>query len=163
MTPSAAQPTADELSSSQRSLVLAAAFLAWMFAGLELSLFVLVARPAMIDILGPRYGPEQIEQVAAQWFAWYQAAVMFGAAAGGWVLGSLGDTIGRARAMAASVLCYSAATGVVYLVDDPFVILLLRFATGMGIGGTWPSAVALAVEGLPRASKPLRPFPARAR
>jgi MFS family permease len=155
MTASGANPTPRELSSAQRSLVLGAAFLAWMFAGLELSLFVLVARPAMIDILGPRYDPSQIEQVAAQWFAWYQAAVMFGAAAGGWVLGSLGDSVGRARAMALSVLCYSVATGVVYVADDPFAILALRFVTGIGIGGTWPSAVALAVEGLPRASKPL--------
>jgi hypothetical protein len=36
----------------QAYLVLAAAFLGWMFAGLEISLFVLIGRPALLDVLG---------------------------------------------------------------------------------------------------------------
>src|SRR5262245_1144491 len=90
-------PRAAELSTVQRWLVLSAAFLGWMFAGLEISLFVLIARPAVIDILGPRYQPGEIEQVAAQWFAWYQCAFLLGAAAGGWIFGALGDRAGRTR------------------------------------------------------------------
>jgi MFS family permease len=149
------QATQFELSVAQRWLVLSTAFLAWMFAGMAISLFVLIARPAIIDILGSSYEPSQIEQVAAQWFAWYQAAFLLGAAAGGWVFGALGDRAGRTRAMAASVLCYSIITGITYFATDPFLIWVLRFVACMGIGGAWPNAVALAVEGLPGVSRPL--------
>jgi MFS family permease len=144
-----------ELSTAQRWLVLSTAFAAWMFAGMEISLFVLIARPAIIDILGSQVDPGEIEKVAAQWFAWYQAAFMAGAAAGGWIFGALGDRAGRTRAMAASVLCYSVVTGITYFATDPVVIWGLRFVACLGIGGAWPSAVALAVEGLPGLSRPL--------
>src|SRR5436305_14647331 len=52
-----------------RRLILAAAFLAWLFAGLEISLFVLIHRPMMLSLLGGDIG----EEVVASWFAWYQA------------------------------------------------------------------------------------------
>jgi MFS family permease len=155
MTMTSDPTTQFELSTAQRWLVLSTAFAAWMFAGMEISLFVLIARPAIIDILGPQVDPGEIEKVAAQWFAWYQAAFMAGAAAGGWIFGALGDRAGRTRAMAASVLCYSVVTGITYFATDPVVIWGLRFVACLGIGGAWPSAVALAVEGLPGLSRPL--------
>ncbi|REK18684.1 MAG: MFS transporter [Planctomycetota bacterium] len=144
-----------ELSIGRRWLVLAAAFMAWMFAGMEISLFVLIARPAMVDMLASTVEPAEIEKAAAQWFAWFQCAFLLGAAAGGWVFGALGDRSGRTRAMGASVLCYSVVTGIQYFAADPYTLLALRFVACMGIGGVWPNAVALAVEGLPRVSRPL--------
>ncbi len=39
---------------NHRYIVLAAAFLAWMFAGLENSLFILIHRQMMLELLGPR-------------------------------------------------------------------------------------------------------------
>lgn len=148
-------PAPRELSTSQRWLVLSTAFLAWMFAGLQISMFVLISRPAIIDMLGGQYDADQIERVAAQWFAWYQCAFLLGAAAGGWVFGSLGDRAGRTWAMGWSVLCYSVVTGLSYTVDDPYLLWAFRFVACMGIGGVWPNAVALAVEGLPNVSRPL--------
>jgi MFS family permease len=144
-----------ELSASERWLVLSTAFLAWMFAGLQISMFVLISRPAIIDMLGGQYDADQIERVAAQWFAWYQCAFLLGAAAGGWVFGSLGDRAGRTWAMGWSVLCYSVVTGLSYTVDDPYLLWVFRFVACMGIGGVWPNAVALSVEGLPNVSRPL--------
>ena len=61
--------------------VLAAAFGAWMVAGLEISLFVLIHRQMTLGLLGP----DTPERVVTQWFAWFQAAFLFGAAAGVWV------------------------------------------------------------------------------
>src|SRR3954467_14215151 len=98
--------TVPALSRGQRAGVLAAAVLAWLFAGLEISLFVLIHRQMTLELLGP----DTPEEVVTRWFAWYQAAFLFGAAAGGWVLGTLGDRVGRTRAMAASVLCFSLFT-----------------------------------------------------
>jgi MFS transporter, SHS family, sialic acid transporter len=141
---------ARELSTGARWWVLSASFLGWMFAGLEISLFVLIVRPAMRDLV-----PSADEADIGRWFAWFQCAFLLGAAAGGWLFGWLGDRIGRSRSMAASILCYSLVTGASYLVHDPVALLVLRFIACLGVGGVWPNAVSLAVEALPNVSKPL--------
>ncbi len=146
---------AHDLTRGQRWLVLSTAFLAWMFAGLEISLFVLLTRPAMIDLLGLSANSGDAEAIAGQWFAWFQCAFLLGAAAGGWLFGWLGDRVGRTRSMAASVLCYSLLTGLSFWVDDPRWMLILRFAACLGVGGVWPNAVSLTGEALPLLSRPL--------
>jgi MFS family permease len=130
--------------------VLLAAFLAWMFAGLEISLFVLIHRQMTLGLLGA----ETPEGVVKEWFAWYQAAFLFGAAAGGWLFGWLGDRVGRTRAMGAAVLCYSLFTLGCYFAPDAGTMLVVRFLACLGIGGAWPSAVALVAEAWPDASRP---------
>ncbi len=148
-----------DLSVRQRYVVLTAAFLGWMFAGLEIALFVLIHRPAMISLMtGDAAGglaPIAInEQAVTQWFAWYQAAFLFGAAAGGWIFGMLGDRWGRTQSLALSVLCYSLFTGACYFARSPFELLVLRFLACHGIGGAWPNTVALVAEAWPKASRP---------
>ncbi len=53
------------LSRHGRATVLGASFLAWMFAGLEISLFVLIHRQMSRELLGP----ETPEQDVTRWFA----------------------------------------------------------------------------------------------
>jgi len=122
-----------------------------MFAGLEISLFILIHRQMTLELLGE----STPEQVVTQWFAWYQAAFLFGAATGGWLFGWLGDRIGRSRAMGASVLCYSLFTLTCYVIDSAEAMLVLRFLACLGIGGVWPNAVALVAEAWPDTSRPL--------
>ena len=129
---------------------LVAAFLAWMFAGLEISLFVLIHRQMSAELLGPGTP----EAVVTRWFAWYQAAFLFGAAAGGWLFGFLGDHFGRTRALGAGVLCYSLGTLACYFVQSAELMLALRFLACLGVGGVWPNAVALVAEAWPNASRP---------
>ena len=83
---------------------------------------------------------------AARWFAWYQCAFLFGAAAGGFIFGRLGDRIGRTRSLAISVLCFSILTGASVFVQSPVQLLVLRFLACIGLGGTWPNGVALVSE-----------------
>ncbi len=142
--------TPAELTRRQQYIVLAAAFTAWMFAGSSISLFILISRQIVLGLLGT----ETPESTVTQWFAWYQAAFLFGAAAGGWLFGSLGDRLGRTRAMGWSVLCYSGFTFACYFIDDPWLMLILRGVACMGIGGVWPNAVALVAEAWPDASRP---------
>jgi MFS transporter, SHS family, sialic acid transporter len=78
-----------------------------------------------------------------------------GAAAGGALFGWWGDRAGRVKAMAASILCYSAITGVGYFANTPEQLLVLRFFACLGIGGMWPTGVALVAEALPRVSRPM--------
>ena len=153
------QPTDDDilpppppaLTRRQRVVVLLAAFLAWMFAGLEISLFVLIHRQMTLGLLGA----DTPEEDVTRWFAWFQAAFLFGAAAGGWLVGWLGDFLGRTRAMASAVMCYSLFTLACYFATDADSMLVLRFVACLGIGGAWPSAVSLVAEAWPNASRPL--------
>ena len=144
------EASARALSSAERWFVLGGAFAGWMFAGLQISLFVLVARTAMRDLL-----PAADEAEIGEWFAWFQCAFLLGAASGGWLFGWLGDRIGRARALGASILCYSLVTAVCYFVDDPYTLVALRYVACLGVGGAWPNAVSLSVEALPGVSKAL--------
>ncbi len=129
----------------------AAAFLAWLFAGLEISLFVLIHRQMTLELLGA----DTPEAVVTRWFAWFQAAFLFGAAAGGWLFGALGDRAGRTRALAAGVLCYSLGAAACYACRSAELMLALRFVACLGVGGVWPNAVALVAEVWPGASRPL--------
>jgi MFS family permease len=148
--PAEVPTAAPALPPAARRLVLAAAFLAWMFAGLEISLFILIHRQMALGLLGPGVG----EDVVTRWFAWFQAAFLFGAAAGGWAFGWLGDRAGRTRAMGLSVLCYSLFTLAGYPLQSADLFLVLRFLACLGIGGVWPNAVALVAEAWPAASRP---------
>ena len=134
-----------------RVVLLVAGFLAWMFAGLENSLFILIHRQMMFELLGA----DTPERMITQWFAWNQAAFMLGGAAGGWLFGALGDRFGRTRALGWSVLCYSLLTLLAWFITEPHAMWLVRFLACLGFGGTWPNAVALVSEAWPSASRPL--------
>src|SRR4051794_13176965 len=75
-------------------LVLLAAFLGWMFDGLEMGIFPQVARPALSSLL-----PGADEGTIGSWHQRIDALFLLGAAGGGLVFGWLGDKIGRVRAM----------------------------------------------------------------
>jgi MFS family permease len=130
--------------------VLLAAFLAWMFAGLEISLFVLIHRQMTLELLGP----SAPEKDVTRWFAWFQCAFLFGAAAGGWLFGFFGDRFGRTRSLAAGVLCYTLGALACYFVESAELMLAVRFVACLGVGGVWPNAVALVAEAWPNASRP---------
>lgn len=138
------------ITTAERWRILLFAFLAWAFAGQAISLYVLIHRQL---VLGLRGSSDEVE--VARWFAWFQAAFLFGAAAGGWCFGWLGDRVGRARALATSVLCYSLFTLAAYFAPQLEMHLVLRLLASMGIGGAWPGAVALVSEAWPEASRPL--------
>jgi MFS transporter, SHS family, sialic acid transporter len=144
---------ANELTRGEKGTVLAAGFLGWMFAGLQIALFVLIHRPAMVSLLTVGQGVVD-EQGVTRWFAWFQAAFLLGAASGGWVFGVAGDRWGRTRALGLSILCYSVFTGACYFATNPVQLLVLRFLACQGIGGAWPNTVALVAEAWPAASRP---------
>src|SRR5689334_9890166 len=92
------QTTAADIASSGKWLVLLAAFLGWMFDGLEMGIFPLVARPALQDLLA-HVPPAQLAAEIKKWHGIIDALFLLGAATGGLVFGWLGDRIGRVRAM----------------------------------------------------------------
>lgn len=95
------------------------------------------------------------KKLVARWFAWYQCAFLFGAAAGGLLLGWLGDRFGRAKGMTISILTYSLLAGAAYFSQSPGQLLVLWFLACLGVGGMWPNGVALVGECWSGISRPL--------
>ncbi len=131
-------------------LVLAAAFLGWMFDGYEIGLFPVVARPALRSLL-----TEPGDALIGQWMGVITACFLLGAAAGGLVFGWLGDRIGRVKAMAWSILTYSLVTGLGYFAESPAHLGAVRFVSALGMGGQWSLGVALVMECWPEKWRPL--------
>jgi len=135
-------------SARDRFLVLLAAFLGWGFDGLEQGIFPLIGNDALMELTGG------VKQAASGWFGYIMAGWLFGAAAGGFVFGWLGDKIGRVRAMALSILMYSLFTGLGYFAQAPWHLLGLRFIAALGMGGEWALGVALVMECWPEKWRP---------
>ncbi len=131
-------------------MALIAAFLGWMFDGLEMGLFPLVARPALVELLG-----DQAEQSLGTWYAWITAGFLVGAAIGGVIFGWLGDRVGRVRAMIWSVLTYAIFSGLCGFATAPWQIAILRFFAAFGMGGEWSLGVALVMEIWPSKKRPM--------
>ena len=139
------------LSRKARLIVLFAAFTGLLFDGIELGLMPIASGSVTESLLGDRF----TNALAGVWFARFTASLMLGAAVGGIVFGSLGDRIGRTRAMGVSILFYSVFSGMGLLVGSVEQMLVLRFLVGLGIGGMWPNGVALVSECWPNVSRPM--------
>ncbi len=139
------------MSASQRYLVLITCFLALVFDGVELGLMPVASLSVSKSLLGAAFTPE----LGGEWFARFTAALMLGAAIGGIMLGSLGDRIGRTRAMGVCILFYSIFAALGAYAQDQWQMLALRFLVGLGVGGLWPNGIALVSECWSGASRPL--------
>jgi SHS family sialic acid transporter-like MFS transporter len=160
------------LTTTGRALVLATAFAGWLCAGNHLAITSLAMQSAALDLLGrtgqidrPLYhaaqrgdryeGFGEDRKLVARWFAWYQCAFLFGAAAGGLAFGRVGDRAGRAAGMGLSILTYSGLAAAASLAQAPWQLLVLWFLASMGVGGMWPNGVALLSEVWSELSRPL--------
>ena len=146
--PSGSTSSPPTLSRGGHWLVLIAALLGWMFDGLEMGLFPLVARPALGDLL-----KTNDKSVIDQWIAIITAVFLIGAASGGVLFGWLGDRIGRVRAMTFSVLTYALFSGACGLATEAWQVAAFRFMASLGMGGEWSLGVALVMEVWPNRSR----------
>jgi SHS family sialic acid transporter-like MFS transporter len=131
-------------------LVLLAAFLGWMFDGLEMGIFPLVARPALQDLLKVTSDAD-----IGKWMGYITALFLLGAACGGLAFGWLGDRVGRVRAMSLSILTYSIFSGLCAFAVAPWHLGVLRFVAALGMGGEWSLGVALVMEVWPEKRRPI--------
>jgi SHS family sialic acid transporter-like MFS transporter len=131
--------------------VLITCFLALVFDGVELGLMPVASLSVSKSLLGAAFTPE----LGGEWFARFTAALMLGAAIGGIALGSLGDRIGRTRAMGVCILFYSIFAALGAYAQTQEQMLALRFLVGLGVGGLWPNGIALVSECWSGASRPL--------
>src|SRR6202167_6306094 len=110
-----------------------AAWLGWLFDGLELHLYTLVAGPLVIHLLAASSSDPAVKEKSA----YIQAAFLVGWALGGAFFGRLGDRIGRSRALSLTILTYALCTGLCAAAQTWWQLMLFRFLAALGIGGAW--------------------------
>ena len=71
---------------------------------------------------------------------------MIGAALGSIILGTVAENRGRRFALIVSLIAFGLGTGIVIFVDSWAHWMILRFFTGIAIGGVWGPCVALVME-----------------
>ncbi len=149
----------EALSLRTRIVILAVAFLGWFFGGMQIGMTNLINDATKYLIIesgwSDKLNPEQLNNLISDWWAYQQCAFLFGAAAGGYIFGKLGDRIGRTRTLGISILWFSTLTGLAYFVKDPLQLLCIRFLACLGIGGCWPNGVALVSEAWSKIARPV--------
>lgn len=129
----------------------AAAWLGWLFDGLELHLYTLVATPLVVHLLGASgTGDPAVKEKSA----YIQAAFLVGWALGGAFFGRLGDRIGRSRALSLTILTYALCTGLCATAQTWWQLMLFRFLAALGIGGEWAVGASLLAETWPKDWRP---------
>jgi MFS family permease len=124
-----------------------AAWLGWLFDGLDMHLYVLVAVPFVSELLGP---VEDRGEKAKDYSSLIQAAFLVGWALGGGFFGRVGDRLGRSRALMLTILTYALFTGLSTIAQTWWQLLILRFLAALGIGGEWAVGSSLLSETWPR-------------
>jgi MFS family permease len=128
----------------------AAAWLGWLFDGLDMHLYTLVAVPFVAELLGTDVRSAEVGQKAS----WIQGAFLVGWALGGGFFGRIGDRLGRSRALMLTILTYAIFTGLSYFAHDWWHLIIYRFLAALGIGGEWAVGASLLSETWPARWRP---------
>ena len=129
----------------------AAAWLGWLFDGLDMHLYVLIAAPFVASLLNVT---DLKDPQVGYYSSWIQAAFLFGWALGGGFFGRVADRIGRSRALMLTILTYALFTGLSYFAETWWQLLIFRFLAALGIGGEWAVGASLLSETWPRKWRP---------
>jgi len=128
-----------------------AAWLGWLFDGLDMHLYVLVATPFVAELLNVT---DQKDPRVGYYSSLIQAAFLIGWALGGGFFGRIADRLGRSRALMLTILTYALFTGLSFIAQTWWQLLIFRFLSALGIGGEWAVGAALLSETWPRRWRP---------
>jgi MFS family permease len=131
-------------------LALLAAWLGWMFDGMEMGLYSLIIHPALKELLHT-----EDTKVIGPYVGLTLCMFLVGMSVGGVIFGRLGDRIGRVRSMIITVIIYAVFTGLSGFTWNWQQLAVCRFLGAVGLGGEWGLGVALVMETWPNASRPV--------
>jgi MFS family permease len=134
-----------------------AAWLGWLFDGLDMHLYGLVAAPFVALLLfnsGQIGSIDPAHALVKDKSGFIQAAFLVGWALGGGFFGRLGDVLGRSRALSLTILTYAVFTGLSFFAQTWWQLLIFRFISALGIGGEWAVGSSLLSETWPRRWRP---------
>lgn len=127
-----------------------AAWLGWLFDGLDMHLYTLVATVFVAQLM---HLPETDPSVGTHGSI-IQAAFLVGWAVGGAFFGRVGDVLGRSRALMLTILTYACFTGLSFFAQSWWHLMIFRFLAALGIGGEWAVGASLLAETWPKSWRP---------
>jgi MFS family permease len=119
-----------------RSLI--AGGLGWMLDAMDVTLYALVLPYVSAEFLFDKSTAGSL-----------QTLTLVASAIGGGLFGVVADRIGRTRALMASILVYSIASGACGFAPGVVALAAFRFVLGLGMGGEWSTGAALIAETWP--------------
>ena len=128
-----------------------AAWLGWIFDGLDMHLYTLVAVPFVALLLG---GVAEDSFEVKEKAGFIQASFLVGWAMGGAFFGVVGDRLGRSRALMLTILTYALFTGLSFFAQTWWQLMICRFLAALGIGGEWAVGASLLSETWPARWRP---------
>ncbi len=138
-----------DLTSQQKKSGLAA-WLGWMFDGLDMHIYTLVALPFVAQLM--RLAPA--DPAVAQHGALINGAFLVGWALGGAFFGRIGDLLGRSRTLCLTILTYALFTGLSAASTEWWHLMVFRFLSALGVGGEWAVGASLLSETWPKRWRP---------
>ncbi|MCX6903845.1 MAG: MFS transporter [Verrucomicrobia bacterium] len=129
-----------------------AAWLGWLFDTFDQQLFIVARAPAMRNLMAP--AASTTDEAVREKSSWIQAAFLVGWALGGGCFGRIGDLLGRSRTLSLTILTYAGFTGLSFLAQTWWQLLIFRFMAALGIGGEWAVGASLLSETWPRRWRP---------
>lgn len=150
MTAAAATPPAKINIAKMAMTSLAAASIEWY----DFFIYGTAAALVFPKLFFPATLPPAVAQIAA--FSTF-AVGFIARPVGGVVFGHFGDRVGRKRALVTALLIMGMATTSIGLLPSyasigvaaPLLLIALRFAQGLAVGGQWGGAVLLSIENAP--------------
>lgn len=127
-----------------------AAWLGWLFDGLDMHLYTLVWTVFVAQLMDL---PQDAPDVGTKGSI-IQAAFLVGWAVGGGFFGRIGDLIGRSKALMLTILTYALFTGLSFFATEWWHLMLFRFLSALGIGGEWAVGASLLSETWPKKWRP---------
>lgn len=127
-----------------------AAWLGWLFDGLDMHLYTLVAVPFVAELLAS----DVTDPLVGRYSSIIQGSFLVGWALGGGFFGRIGDRMGRSRALVLTILTYAVFTGLSAFAQTWWQLLVFRFLAALGIGGEWAVGAALLSETWPKRWRP---------
>lgn len=115
----------------------------WTFDVMDVALFNFAKVPLMTEILG---GEANYKATGGPIEANLLFVLMLGWSVGGFFFGWLADRIGRMRCLLVTVLIYAVFTGLTAFCHTVEQLYVVRFLTGLGVGGEWAAGAALVAE-----------------
>lgn len=134
-----------------RWTILFVAWLGWVFDIMDTALFNLAKTRMLTDLMDAAGYAERGPQVEGL----IQMVFIIGWAIGGLVFGVLADRWGRSRTMILTILLYCCFTALTAACQTWEQVAVVRFLTGLGIGGEWAAGAALVAEVFPDKRRPL--------
>ena len=128
-----------------------AAWLGWLFDGLDMHLYTLVAAPFVMQLV---HAATVSDALVKEKSSWIQASFLVGWALGGGFFGRIGDKLGRSRALSLTILTYAIFTGLSCVAQTWWQLMIFRFLAALGIGGEWAVGSSLLSETWPKRWRP---------